>query len=110
MAKVKPLFVKRGDTVRVMTGKFKGAEGKVMAVFPQQNRIIVENVNVIKKAQRPTQENPRGGYSEREAPINASNVRILDPQSGEPTRVGYKVLDGGEKVRISVKTGANLDE
>lgn len=106
----KPLFVKKGDRVRVMAGKHRGAEGKVKAVFPETERVIVENVNMIKKTQRPTQRNPRGGFQEREAPIHVSNVRILDPQTGEPTRVGYKRLASGRKVRVSVKSGAQLDD
>ena len=102
--------IKRGDQVRVIAGKHKGLEGQVMAVMANDNRVVVENVNVIKRAQRPTQENPRGGFQEQEAPIHISNVQLLDPQTGEPTRVGYKTLDNGEKVRVSVKSGAQLDE
>ena len=110
MPKGKSMRIKRGDQVRVVSGRHKGQEGKVMAVYPETNRVVVENVNTVKKAERPTQQNPRGGFSEREASIDASNVRILDPQTGEPTRVGYKFLDSGEKVRISVKTGTQLDK
>ena len=102
--------IKRNDQVRVITGPHKGAEGKVLAVFPDKNRLLVENVNVIRKSQRPTQENPRGGYREQEMPIHASNVMVLDPQSGEPTRIGMKFLDDGRKVRVSRKSGAQLDE
>lgn len=100
--------IKRGDTVRVMAGKHKGLEGKVVAVMPSKGRVVVENINVIKKAQRPTQDNPRGGFSEREAPIHLSSVQVLDPQTGEPTRVGYEFIEG-KKVRVSRKTGARLD-
>lgn len=107
---VRKMRIRHGDQVRVMAGKHKGLEGQVMAVDAASNRVIVENINIIKKTQRPTQENPRGGFSEREAPINASNVSILDPQTGEPTRVGYQFLHSGEKVRVSVKSGARLDE
>lgn len=102
--------IKRGDEVRVIAGKHKGLEGRVMVVMANDNRVVVENVNVTKRAQRPTQENPRGGFQEQEAPIHISNVQLLDPQTGEPTRVGYKTLDNGEKVRVSVKSGAQLDE
>jgi large subunit ribosomal protein L24 len=110
MPKAKALRIKRGDQVRVVSGKHRGQEGKVMAVYPESNRVVIENVNTIKKAERPTQQNPRGGFSEREASIHASNVRVLDPKTGEPTRVGYKFLDSGEKVRISVKTGTQFDK
>lgn len=100
--------LKRGDQVRVISGRFKGSEGKIMVVYPEVNRVIVENVNVIKKTQRPTQDNPRGGFVEREAPIHASNVQLLDPQTGDLTRIGYK-MDGPNKLRVSVKSGAELD-
>ncbi len=100
--------LKRGDRVRVTSGKHKGLEGRILEVMPVKNRVVIENVNVIRKAQRPTQDNPRGGFSEREAPIHVSNVRILDPKTGEPSRVGTRVVDG-ERVRVSVKSGARLD-
>jgi large subunit ribosomal protein L24 len=109
MPKLK-MKIKRNDQVRVISGKHRGEEGKVLAVFREKNRVLVENVNVIRKAQRPTQENPRGGYREQEMPIHASNVMVLDPQSGEPTRIGIKFLDDGRKVRVARKSGAQLDE
>ncbi len=108
MARAK-LKLRQGDQVRVVSGAHRGSEGKIMVVMPEKNRVIIENVNVIKKAQRPTQENPRGGYVEHEAAINASNVQILDPQTGEPTRIAYKIETTG-KVRVSAKTGAQLDQ
>jgi len=101
--------LKRGDRVRVMAGKNKGAEGEIIAVIREKNRVVVKGVNIAKKAQRPTQENPRGGFEEREMPIHASNVRVLDPQTGEPTRIGYR-FEEGRKVRVSVKSGAHLGE
>lgn len=103
------LRLKRGDRVRVVAGKHKGLEGEIIAVRHEDARVMVEGVNVIRKAQRPTQENPRGGFREQEAPIHASNVQILDPQTDEPTRIGSKIDDEGRKVRISVKSGATLD-
>ena len=102
--------IKTGDQVRVVTGPERGAEGRVLRVLREADRVLVEGVNVIKKAQRPTQENPRGGYQEREAPIHASNVMVLDPQTNEPTRIRTKVLDDGRKVRVAAKSGAQLDE
>ena len=101
--------LRQGDQVRVVTGKDRGAEGKIMAVFPETNRLIVENVNIIKKTQRPTQDNPRGGVIEREAPIHASNVQILDPQTGDISRIAYKIQDTG-KVRMSTKSSTVLDD
>ena len=102
--------IKTGDQVRVISGKHKGAEGAVLQVLRDKDRVVVENVNVIKKAQRPTQENPRGGYAEREAPIHASNVMVLDPKSGEPTRIRIEFQDDGRKVRVATRSGAKLDE
>lgn len=104
------LRLKRGDTVRVMSGKHRGAEGEVLQVMHDTQRVLVKNVNLIKKAQKPTQENPRGGFKEQEAAVHASNVRIVDPTTGVPTRVRSGLNAEGRKVRISVKSGAVLDE
>jgi large subunit ribosomal protein L24 len=101
--------LKKGDVVRVMMGKNRGAEGKIVEVDAQRNRVTIENVNVVKKTLRPTQKNPKGGFSEREASIHASNVRLLDPTTGEPTRIGYTVLENGQKVRVSKSSGALID-
>ncbi len=101
--------LRKGDRVRVIAGKFKGSEGKIVAVLPEGNRVVVENVNVIRKAQRPTQQNPRGGFSEREAGIHLSNVQLLDPQTGDLSRIGSK-LEEGRKVRVSRKSGLVLGE
>lgn len=107
---VSKLRLKKGDTVRVMSGKHRGAEGEVLQVNHESQRVLVKNVNVIKKAQKPTQENPRGGFKEQEAPVHASNVRLLDPKTGEPTRVGVSVLEDGRKVRVTRASGTVLDE
>ena len=109
MAQVKTR-IKKGDNVRVIAGKHKGSEGEVIAVFREKGRVLVKNVNIIKKAQRPTQENPRGGFVEQEAPIHLSNVQLLDPKSGKPTRIGYRFEDDGAKVRYSLDSGTKLDE
>ena len=101
--------LKKGDRVRVIAGKHKGLEGPVLALHRDVNRVVVEGVNVIRKAQRPTQENPRGGFREVEAPIHVSNVQILDPKSGEPTRIGSKVGEDGRRFRVSVKSGVAFD-
>jgi len=77
--------------------------------FPKQNRVIVEGVNIVKKHSKPSQLNPQGGIITKEAPIHVSNVMILDPKTGEPTRVGFKVEDG-KKVRIAKKSGELLDK
>ncbi len=101
--------LKKGDMVRVVAGKDKGKEGEVLAVHRETGRVAVEGVNVVKKALRPTQQNPRGGFDEREAPIHASNVQILDPQTNEPSRVGSGRDDEGRKIRVSVASGVSLD-
>lgn len=102
--------IRRGDMVRVISGKNKGEEGKVLAVLRDRDRVVVENVNVIRKSLRPTQNNPRGGYQEQEAALHISNVQILDPKTGTPTRIGVEFLEDGRKVRIARKSGARLDE
>lgn len=102
--------IRKGDKVRVIAGKHKGAEGEVITVLRDSSRVLVKNVNIIRKAQKPTQENPRGGFLEQQAPLHLSNIQVLDPQTGTLTRVGYSVTDDGEKIRISRKSGARLDE
>lgn len=99
--------LRKGMLVRVIKGNHKGSEGKLLFVFPKENRAIVEGVNMVKHSVRPTQENPSGGFSEKEAPINLSNLMLV--QKGEVTRIGYKVLDDGSKVRISLKTGQEIE-
>lgn len=93
------LKIKTGDTVRVIAGDHKGAEGKVVTVFKDKNKAIVEGVNMAKKHNKPSAQNPQGGISEMEAPIHISNLSLLTAK-GETTRVGYKMEDG-KKVRFS---------
>ncbi|WP_227872150.1 50S ribosomal protein L24 [Paenibacillus albus] len=103
------LHVKKDDTVMVITGKDKGKKGRVIAAYPRQNRVLVEGVNMVKKHTRPSQVNPQGGIIEQEAAIHVSNVMHIDPKSGKVTRIGYKVLDNGKKVRIAKKSGEVID-
>ncbi|SEP08792.1 MULTISPECIES: 50S ribosomal protein L24 [Paenibacillus] len=103
------LHVKKDDTVMVITGKDKGKKGRVIAAYPRQNRVLVEGVNMVKKHTRPSQANPQGGIIEQEAAIHVSNVMHIDPKSGKVTRIGYKVLDNGKKVRIAKKSGEVID-
>lgn len=103
------LHVKKDDTVIVITGKDKGKKGRVLAAYPRENRVLVEGVNMVKKHQKPNQQNPQGGILTQEAPIHVSNVMLIDPKSGEPTRIGYKVLENGKKVRIAKKSGETID-
>ncbi|KEK22584.1 MULTISPECIES: 50S ribosomal protein L24 [Bacillales] len=103
------MHVKKGDKVQVITGKDKGKQGVILAAFPKESRVIVEGVNIVKKHSKPSQLNPQGGIITKEAPIHVSNVMALDPKTGEPTRVGFKVEDG-KKVRIAKKSGELLDK
>lgn len=103
------LHVKKDDNVIVISGKDKGKKGRVIAAYPRENRVLVEGVNMMKKHQKPNQQNPQGGIIEQEAPIHVSNVMHVDPKSGAVTRIGYKVLDNGKKVRVAKKSGAVID-
>jgi len=94
--------IKSGDTVQVITGDFKGSEGKVVKIFVDKNKAIVEGVNLVKKHTKPSAKNPQGGIVEKEAPIHISNLSLLT-KKGEKTRVGYK-MEGDKKVRFSKKS------
>lgn len=97
--------VMKGDRVRVIRGNFREMEGTVMRVEPKRGRVVVEGVNMRKRHQRPTQDEPEGGIISFEAPIDISNVMLIDPASGEPSRVRIEVEKDGTKERIAVKTG-----
>ena len=99
--------LKKGDNVIVIAGRDKGKTGTIQKVIPAQNRVVVENVNVRKKTQKPTNNNPDGGIVEVYAPIDASNVMIVDPKTKKPSRIGYKFVDG-KKVRIAKKSGSEI--
>lgn len=95
--------IKSGDTVRVIAGDHKGSEGKVVRILRDKNKAIVEGVNTVSKHEKPSAKNPQGGIIEKEAPIHISNLSLIDPKSGEATRVGYEMRDG-KKVRIAKKS------
>ncbi len=95
--------IRKGDLVMVMSGADKGKQGNVMEVFHAKQRVIVEDVNIVKKHRKPTQNTP-GGIVEIPAPIHVSNIMLIDPKSGEPTRTGRKIVDG-KSVRYSKKSG-----
>ncbi len=102
--------IRKNDTVVVRTGKDRGKRGRVLMLLPEKNRVVVEGVNLIKRHTRPNpQKNIKGGIVEREAPIHASNVMLLDPDTNEPTRIGHKMVSG-RKVRIGRKSGVVVDK
>ena len=103
------MHVKKGDKVMVISGKDKGKTGVVLEALPKKERVLVEGVNIVKKHTKPNQANPQGGIVSQEAPIHVSNVMLIDPKSGEPTRVSYKV-EGDKKVRVAKKSGEVLDK
>ncbi|MCH4056437.1 50S ribosomal protein L24 [Lapidilactobacillus gannanensis] len=103
------MHVKTGDKVKVISGKDKGKEGSVIKILSKQNRVVVEGVNMVKKHNKPSNTDPQGGIKDQEAPIDVSNVMLIDPSTNEPTRVGHKIVDG-KKVRIAKKSGAQIDK
>ena len=100
--------IRKGDRVVVLKGKDRGKEGTVMRVLPTERKVIVDGVNVAKKHQKPTRTTMQGGIIDKDMPIDASNVAIVSPKDGKPTRVGYKIDDDGRKVRICKRTGVQL--
>ena len=101
--------VKKGDRVRVLGGKDRGKEGTVMFAFPAKGTVIVDGVNIAKKHQKPTQQIQQGGIIDKDMPMDVSNVALISPADGKPTRVGYRISGDGEKVRICKRTGADID-
>lgn len=100
--------IKKGDKVKVLSGKDRGVESTVVRTVPSTGRVVVEKVNVVTKAQKPTQSSPQGGLTHFEAPIDASNVQLICPKCNKPTRVSVKRVDG-KKVRVCKKCGADID-
>jgi large subunit ribosomal protein L24 len=100
--------IKKGDKVVVLTGRSKGRSGEVIQVFPDENRALVRGVNIVRRHQKQSA-SQEGGVISKESPIDLSNVAIADPKDGKPTRVGFKVLDDGRKVRIAKRSGETID-
>jgi len=101
------LKIKSGDVVRVIAGDHKGAEGKVVRVYKEKNKAVVEGVNMVSKHTKPSAKNPQGGIVKKEAPIHISNISLIDPKSKQTTRVGVKT-EGDKKVRFSKKSNQVL--
>lgn len=102
------LKIKKGDQVVVIAGKNKGAKGAVLDVIPSERRVVVQGVNTVKKHNKPSAAGS-GGIETKEAPIHVSNVALADPKTGKPTRVGYKILKDGRKVRVARKSGETVE-
>ncbi len=107
-SKTPKMKIKKGDTVVVLAGRDKGKTGEVLRVMPKDRRVLVQGVQIIKRHQRPTQTST-GGINEFEAPLHASNVALVDPKTSQATRVGYKTLDDGRKVRVAIRSGEVVD-
>ncbi|PID80914.1 50S ribosomal protein L24 [bacterium DOLZORAL124_64_63] len=102
--------IRKNDTVRVISGNDAGKEGKVLKVFPSKGRVIVEKVNMIKRHTKASKELPQGGIIEKEAPIEASNVMLVCPNTGKQTRIGKQLLSDGSRARVSKKSGEMLND
>ncbi len=102
------LKIRRGDQVMVIAGRDKGKTGEVLKVMPKENRAIVQGVNLVRKHQKQTQ-TEEGGIKTREAPIHISNLAIEDPKDGAPTKIGFKILEDGRKVRFARRSGEVID-
>ena len=101
------LHIKKGDTVCVLAGKDKGKTGVVSRVIVDKQRAVVEGLNKVQKSQKPSAQHPQGGFVTVEAPIHVSNLNVVDPKTGKPTRVGHKMVDG-KKVRYAKKSGEEI--
>lgn len=97
------LGLRKNDTVQVISGEFKGKTGRIIKMIREKNKAIVENINVVKRHTKPNQKNQQGGIVEKEAAIDLSNLLLVCPKSGKPTRLGVSVLENGERVRFSKK-------
>jgi large subunit ribosomal protein L24 len=102
------LHIKKGDMVQVIAGDDKGKKGRVLEVFNEKNRALVEGINIVSRHTKPSAQNQQGGIIKKEAPVNISNLMVVD-KSGKPTRVGRKLNDAGKLVRYSKKSGELID-
>ena len=108
MQKRKKLHIKKGDTVYVNTGEYRGQQGRVLEVMPKDNKALVEGINIVSKHTKPNSDNPQGGILKKEAPVHISNLMVVDPSSGEPTRIGRKLGKNEKLVRYSKKSGEEI--
>ncbi len=108
MGRLKKLHIKKGDTVYVITGEYKDQQGRVLEVLKNKDRAIVEGVNMVSKHTKPNSQNPQGGIIKKEAAIHISNLLLVDPSTGKPTRIGRKLNDKNKLVRFSKKSGEEI--
>jgi large subunit ribosomal protein L24 len=106
--KIFKIRIKKGDTVMVRAGKFKGKTGKVLAVHPKENKITIEGINIVKRHRKPTQQVPQGGIFEITKPMWVSKVGLLDSAAKKPSRVGYKISEKGLKTRVLKTSGKEV--
>jgi large subunit ribosomal protein L24 len=104
----KKLHIRKGDMVVVISGDYKGSKGRILQVDRKTDRAIVEGVNMMKKHTKPNTQYPQGGIIEKEAPVHISNLMLVDPKSGKPTRIGRKLNESGKLVRYSKKSGEEI--
>ena len=105
---MKKMSIRKDDTVIVLSGKDKGKQGKVLEVMPKDGKVVVEKVNVVSRHQKPRRQGEQGGIMKKEASIYACKVQRVCPKCGKPTRAAHKLMDGGKKVRICKKCGAEI--
>ena len=105
---MKKLHIKKGDNVFVNAGNDKGKTGKVLSVSPAKEKAVVEGINMVSKHTKPNSKQPQGGIIKQEAPIHISNLNLIDPKSGKPTRIAIKVEEDGKKIRIAKKSGEEI--
>jgi len=104
----KKIHIKKGDQVFVISGEYKGQKGRVLTIDREKNRAIVEGVNMVSKHTKPNAKNPQGGITKQEAPVHISNLNLVDPSSGEATRIGRKLSDKNKLVRYAKKSGEEI--
>lgn len=104
----KKIHIKKGDTVLVLSGEYKGTEAKVLEIVTKTDKAIVEGVNLVSKHTKPNAKNPQGGIVKKEAPIHISKLMLIDPSNGKPTRIGRKLNEQGKLVRYSKKSGEEI--
>jgi large subunit ribosomal protein L24 len=104
----KKIHIKKGDQVFVNSGEYKGQKGRVLTIDREKNRAIVEGVNMVSKHTKPNAKNPQGGITKQEAPVHMSNLQLVDPSTGEATRIGRKLDDKGKLVRYAKKSGEEI--